>query len=314
MAQSFPTSVPSYPDTTGSEALGTAGSGKGLSGILDDYGLDIAAVATKIGTGSSTPTSGKVLRASGTGTSVWGAVVLTTDVTGILPVANGGTGLSALGTNVSSFLGANMSAGTLAFLGTPSSANLATAITDETGSGAVVFGTSPTLTTPTIGDFTNAQHTHANAANGGTLGSNTVGAIQITNQTVSADKMNLGPAAAFVTTDETTTSVTYADLTTTSDTVTVTIGANGLALVALASGVFNSAANDTFVSFAVSGATTTAATDTMCIRQATSSAMGWGATFLVTGLNAGSTTFKMKYRVSAGTGHAFNRRIAVVPL
>jgi hypothetical protein len=41
-------------------------------------------------------------------------------------------------------------AGILTFLGTPSSANLAAALTDETGSGAAVFGTSPTITTPTI--------------------------------------------------------------------------------------------------------------------------------------------------------------------
>ena len=36
--------------------------------------------------------------------------------------------------------------GVLTFLGTPSSANLASAITDETGSGSLVFGTAPTLT------------------------------------------------------------------------------------------------------------------------------------------------------------------------
>jgi len=36
------------------------------------------------------------------------------------------------------------------FLATPSSANLAAAVTDETGSGALVFATSPTLVTPTI--------------------------------------------------------------------------------------------------------------------------------------------------------------------
>lgn len=35
--------------------------------------------------------------------------------------------------------------GILTFLGTPSSANLASAVTDETGSGALVFGTSPTI-------------------------------------------------------------------------------------------------------------------------------------------------------------------------
>lgn len=37
------------------------------------------------------------------------------------------------------------------FLATPSSANLAAAVTDETGSGVLVFATSPTLVTPTIG-------------------------------------------------------------------------------------------------------------------------------------------------------------------
>jgi hypothetical protein len=41
--------------------------------------------------------------------------------------------------------------GTLrAFLHTPTSANLAAAVTNETGSGALVFGTTPTLTTPVI--------------------------------------------------------------------------------------------------------------------------------------------------------------------
>ena len=37
------------------------------------------------------------------------------------------------------------------FLGTPSSANLASAVTDETGTGLLVFATSPSLTTPLLG-------------------------------------------------------------------------------------------------------------------------------------------------------------------
>lgn len=61
------------------------------------------------------------------------AIVLT-NATG-LPV---GTGISGLGTGVA------------AWLATPSSANLATAVTDETGSGALVFGTSPTIASPTL--------------------------------------------------------------------------------------------------------------------------------------------------------------------
>ena len=40
--------------------------------------------------------------------------------------------------------------GVTTFLTTPSSANLAAALTDETGSGSAVFATSPTLTSPTL--------------------------------------------------------------------------------------------------------------------------------------------------------------------
>jgi len=71
-------------------------------------------------------------------TSLAGNVDLTTDVTGTLPVANGGTGITSFGTGVATWLG------------TPSSANLAAAVTDETGSGALVFGTSPTITSATL--------------------------------------------------------------------------------------------------------------------------------------------------------------------
>lgn len=45
--------------------------------------------------------------------------------------------------------------GVLTFLGTPSSANLRAAITDETGTGELVFGTSPTLTTPNFSSIVN---------------------------------------------------------------------------------------------------------------------------------------------------------------
>jgi hypothetical protein len=58
-----------------------------------------------------------------------------TNATG-LPIA---TGVDGLGTGVATFLA------------TPSSSNLAAAVTDETGSGALVFATSPTLVTPNIG-------------------------------------------------------------------------------------------------------------------------------------------------------------------
>ena len=54
--------------------------------------------------------------------------------------------------------GAHGVTGSLAtFLGSTTSANLAAVVTDETGSGALVFGTSPALTTPKIQIGFNAQ-------------------------------------------------------------------------------------------------------------------------------------------------------------
>jgi hypothetical protein len=47
-----------------------------------------------------------------------------------------------------------LAAGIQAFLATPSSANLAAALTDETGTGAAVFANTPTLVTPVIGAAT----------------------------------------------------------------------------------------------------------------------------------------------------------------
>jgi hypothetical protein len=81
----------------------------------------------------------------GTGSTSTTYCSLTSNVTGTLPVANGGTGLSSLGTGVATWLG------------TPSSANLAAAVTDETGSGALVFATSPTLVTPVLGTPTSGN-------------------------------------------------------------------------------------------------------------------------------------------------------------
>ena len=71
-----------------------------------------------------------------TGGGSSGAVTLSLSTP--VSVANGGTGISSFGTGIATWLG------------TPSSANLASAITDETGSGSLVFGTSPSITTPTL--------------------------------------------------------------------------------------------------------------------------------------------------------------------
>ena len=70
-----------------------------------------------------------------------------TNATG-LPI---GTGVSGLGTGVATFLA------------TPSSANLISAVTDETGTGALVFATSPTLVTPALGTPASGNLTNATA-------------------------------------------------------------------------------------------------------------------------------------------------------
>jgi hypothetical protein len=123
----------------------------------------------------------KYLQSDGTNAS-WDAVSLSTaDITGTLGVANGGTGVTtstgttnvvlsnsptlvtpALGTPSAAVLTnatglpistgvSGLGTGIATLLATPSSANLASAITDETGSGSLVFATSPTLVTPALG-------------------------------------------------------------------------------------------------------------------------------------------------------------------
>lgn len=58
--------------------------------------------------------------------------------------------ISSLGTGVAALLAANLGTGVGTFLGSPTTANLAAAVTGETGTGALVFGTNPTLSAPTL--------------------------------------------------------------------------------------------------------------------------------------------------------------------
>ena len=122
----------------------------------------VSGLGTNVATFLATPTSANLLAAisdeTGTGLAVFATdPVLTTPNLGVpsfatltnatgLPVS---TGVSGLGTNVATFLG------------TPSSANLAAALTDETGTGLAVFATDPVLTTPNLGTPSFATLTNA---------------------------------------------------------------------------------------------------------------------------------------------------------
>jgi hypothetical protein len=96
---------------------------------------------------------GQLTAASSSATTGTGNVVLSTSPTLVTPALGtptSGTLTSCTGLPIStgvSGLGANVAT----FLGTPTSANLASAVSDETGSGSLVFATSPTLVTPALG-------------------------------------------------------------------------------------------------------------------------------------------------------------------
>jgi hypothetical protein len=130
---------------------------------------------------------------AGTGLTLTGTVF---SLTSPVAVANGGTGLTSLGTGVATFLG------------TPSSANLAAAVSDETGSGALVFATSPTLTTPALGTpsalvGTNITGTAAGLTAGNvTTNANLTGAITSVGNTTSLGSFSSANLAAALT-DET---------------------------------------------------------------------------------------------------------------
>jgi hypothetical protein len=143
----FATSPTLVTPVLGTPSSGTLTSCTGLPVSTGISGLG-SNVATFLATPSSANLAAAVTNETGTGALVFAtspalttpnlgtpSAATLTNATG-LPVA---TGISGLGSGVATFLA------------TPSSANLRTAVTDETGSGALVFATSPTLVTPVLG-------------------------------------------------------------------------------------------------------------------------------------------------------------------
>ena len=129
--------------------LGTPASGT----LTNCTGLPVASGISGLGTGVATflatPSSANLVAAMsdevGSGALYFTGGALGTPASATLTNATGlpvASGISGLGTGIATFLA------------TPSSANLLSAITDETGTGALVFANTPTLVTPNIGAAT----------------------------------------------------------------------------------------------------------------------------------------------------------------
>lgn len=130
-------------------------------------------------------------------------------------------------------------------------------------------------------------------------------------------------AVTRVAASETTISTSYTALPT-AQAATCTVTANGKLLVSFGA---QSCANNTAVAFCymtpvLSGTNTLAASDTYCAMHQDASAnvaRSKSMTHLFTGLNAGSTTVTMNFKVAtggsgAGTGTWVNRSLQVIPL
>ena len=135
--------------------------------LINNTGTGAKTVKNTSGTGISVP-AGKATLVFNNGTNVVDAASYFTSLTlgSALPVASGGTGITSFGSGVATFLG------------TPSSANLAAAVTGETGTGALVFATSPTLVTPALGTPTALV---LSAATGLPLSSGVTGILPVAN-------------------------------------------------------------------------------------------------------------------------------------
>lgn len=175
----------------GTNATTATSARSNLSAAKSGTNTDITSIALTTGTISTSPSASTDIvnklyvdtaAAGGVSSFSAGTTGLTPNsatagaitLAGTLAVTNGGTGITSFGSGIATFLG------------TPSSANLATAVTDETGSGLLVFGTSPSLTTPVISGGT---------INNSVIGGNVPAGATFTNAALTTGTVSTSPSA-----------------------------------------------------------------------------------------------------------------------
>lgn len=184
--------------------------------------------------------------------------------------------------------------------------------------GVPAWAASSTSTLTTTGDllYASAANTLARRAIGSTGDVLTVsGGLPTWAAPASSIPAN---ASATVATSQTTTSTTYTDLTTSGPAVTLTTGTKALVIV---TALLRMQTSDilAYMSYAISGATTTAASDTVALVKQQDSATQnnyiRASAASVATLTAGSNTFTAKYRSSAANTSTFqDRSIFVINL